>query len=88
MAGNHGGGLSIPEALYAKEIGKLVLDYLKTQDVQGLAEQADTQAVALLTRIKAILDDSTLSDPECFWRIEAMVDAFHDAGIGLSRHDW
>ncbi len=88
MAGNSSDGLSIPEALYAKEIGKQVLDYLKAQDVQGLTEQVDTQAMALLTRIKAILEDSTLSDPECFWRIDAMVDAFHDAGIGISRHDW
>lgn len=51
-------------------------------------QQVDGAAVKLLERIKAILDDDALDDPECFHRIDAIVDTFHEAGIPTSRHSW
>ncbi len=46
------------------------------------------EAVELLEKIRAILDDDSLSDPECFHRIDAMVDSFQTAGVPTARHDW
>ena len=40
------------------------------------------------SEIKAILDDDTLEDPECFHRIDAMVGAFGAKGLYTPRHDW
>ena len=72
--------------LYANAIGQEVLRYLKTCDPSFLAEQAERSAVALLGEIQQILNDDTLGDPECFYRIDEIVSAFHRAGLSTSRH--
>lgn len=42
-----------------------------------------------LERIQAILKDDSLTDPECFQRIEAIVRVYEDLGGGAgSRHDF
>lgn len=42
-----------------------------------------------LRQIKAILEDDSLDDPECFLRIEAIVQAFEALGSGCgNRHDF
>ncbi len=40
----------------------------------------------LIEQIRDILNDDTLTDPECFYRIEALVDAFADVGLYTTRH--
>lgn len=42
--------------------------------------------VQLLRRIKEILDDEALDDPTCFQRIDAIVSAWHEAGLETDRH--
>ncbi len=79
---------TVPETLYAKAIGKQVLDFVRSGDPKKFAEQANSEAVLILEKIRAILDDLSLDDPECFQKIEAIVDTFHDAGISTVRHDW
>ncbi len=79
---------TVPEALYAKAIGKQVMDFVRSGDPKKFAEQADSEAVLILEKIRAILDDLSLDDPECFQKIEAIVDVFHAAGISTVRHDW
>lgn len=74
---------TVPEALYAKAIGKQMLDFLKNCEPQKFAEQASGEAALILEKIRVILDD-----PECFRKIEAIVDTFHDVGISTPRHDW
>lgn len=37
--------------------------------------------MTLIARIKAVLDGETLDDPPCFFRIEAIVEAFQTAGL-------
>ncbi len=73
--------------MYAKAIGELALDYLESQGCPA-ADIVESRAVAALSQIREILNDENLNDPDCFERIEAVVDAFYDAGIGTSRHDW
>ena len=42
-----------------------------------------------LEQIQAILKDDSLTDPECFQRIEAIVRVYEDlGGGGGSRHDF
>lgn len=79
---------TVSEALYAKAIGEQVLDFLKREGLEKSARTADNDAAALLERVREILNDQTLSDLECFRRVEALVDAFGKAGIYTSRHDW
>ncbi len=79
--------LTVQESLWAKCIGQEVLNYVKSRGVD-VDRQVHDEAVALLEQIKAILDDDSLSDLECFHRIDAMADAFQTAGIPTARHDW
>ena len=53
---------------------------------QDLLESASYQ---VLCQIRGILQDDTLSDPECFQKNEAIVQVFEDLGSGCgSRHDF
>ena len=46
----------------------------------------ESNALSLLEEIRAILADDTLSDPECFYKIDEIVMAFYHAGVSLDRH--
>ena len=72
--------------LYAAAVGKLALNYIGTLPSGVISELAERRAVALLGQIKAILDDETLDDPECFLRIDAIVGVFAQEGISTLRH--
>ena len=42
-----------------------------------------------LQKIKTIIEDDSLEDKECFYKIEEIVSAFEDIGcVGLGRHDF
>lgn len=80
---------TIFEEVFANLIGKKVLQYCKTQHMlDEAAQQVESEALAVLAQIKRTLDDETLNDPECFHRIEAIIDTFYAHGITTSRHDW
>lgn len=77
---------TVLENLYATAIGREMLHYLKDRGPDFWAERVESEAAALLGEIKAILDDPTLDDPECFQRIDGIVSAFHRAGLPTTRH--
>ena len=53
------------------------------------AELLEIQAVKMLEEIIAILRNDALSDPDCFQRIESIVDLFERNNISCgSRHDF
>ena len=55
-------------------------------DVQKLVETSCYQA---LEQIKAVLEDDTLSDPDCFQKIEKIMEVYEHLGSGAgSRHDF
>lgn len=87
MRSNQGNHSAVAEALWAKSIGREALDFIKSRGV-SMEQSVHDEAVILLEKIRAILDDNTLDDPQCFHRIEAIVDAFSDADIPTARHDW
>lgn len=77
----------ISEELYARAIGWEILKYTKEYNLHNLARQIDSDAVALLGEIKAILDDPALDDPACFYRVDALVRAFHRHSLTTDRHE-
>lgn len=82
--------IRVEDELYARSLGWEVLQFLKREEHQLLAlrQETDSEALRILEKIRCILDDETLSDPECFERIELIVKTFYANGIGTSRHDW
>lgn len=72
--------------LYAKAVGELILNYWEKIFPADIFQQTESDALSLIVEIKNILDDESLSDPECFYRIDAIVTAFHRAGIPTTRH--
>ncbi len=77
----------VAEALWAQAIGQEVLKVVKSRG-EDIDQKVKSEALELLEEIKAVLDDDTLDDPTCFYRIDAIVDIFGDAGISTTRHDW
>jgi len=81
--------LSIEEEFAARAIGKEALKYLKqTWTPERLHREAESRAVKALEEIRRVLNDDVLDDPECFQRIEAILNAMESNGIYSTRHDW
>ena len=80
--------MELYEELLGKQIGMSILNFIKTLqidtiDCKGIVELASLSA---LRRIKAVVDDDSLSDFEC---VEKIVLIFEDIGSsGGSRHDF
>lgn len=73
------------ESLVAQAIGRAAMDCM---DREALLEEANSTALALLEEIREILNDDRLDDQECFYRIDAIVSAFHRCSMDVSRHDF
>lgn len=55
----------------------------------GAAEIVESAAYRALAQIKAILEDDSLRDEECFYKIEEIVHVFERLGSGCgNRHDF
>ena len=82
--------LSIAESLYAQILGRELLNHLKDEESNVLQriKELDSKAVQILEEIRAILDDDTIDDPECFERIDRLVSLYNRNDIGTVRHDW
>lgn len=77
------------EALVAQAIGREVLRYLRQEEpLKRIAEESESKAVQVLREIQAVLDDDTPEDPECFQRIDAIVDLYNDHHMYTPRHDF
>lgn len=81
--------LTAQEELAAQAIGLEAMRYLKDgETIRKIAAETESRAMRALERIRRILNDDSLDDPECFQRIESILTALEDAGIFTSRHDW
>lgn len=72
--------------LCAKSLGDLIMMYCERISPADIFQKAESNALALIAEIKNILDDRTLSDPDCFQRIDMIVATFYEAGLPTSRH--
>lgn len=78
--------LSVADELWVRVIAQEMLKYARAAGEEAIARKADSEAVRILSEIKKALDDPSLDDPECFYRIDAIVDAFYQAGLSTQRH--
>lgn len=54
-----------------------------------LSSAFDNECYRALAQIRGIVQDDTLDDPECFFKIEEIVNTFEDIGSGGGgRHDF
>ena len=80
---------SLSKELLARAIGEYVVDHLDALVREALADLAERRAVGVLRQVKDILDDESLDDAGCALRVDAIVQAFYDAGLSTSRHwEW
>ncbi len=79
---------SVAEELCAKALGQEMLRFARAYQTHDLIQYINSRAVSLLADIRRILNDPALDDPDCFHRIDAIVDAFHRCGLSTSRHDF
>ena len=71
---------------YAKAIGDLALEYLESCTPFPTHMALLENALDLIAEIKEILNHTSLDDPACFARVDALVDAFYRAGLPVDRH--
>lgn len=74
--------------IYAKALGDLVVSYLEALGCYPVPDVVESRALDTLARVKAVLDNNALDDPDCFCRIEAIVETFYSTGLSTSRHDF
>lgn len=74
--------------IYAKALGDLVVSYLEVLGCSPVPDVVESRALDTLARVKAVLDNNALDDPDCFHRIEAIVEVFYSSGLSTSRHDF
>lgn len=69
---------------------QILLSHLLTTNFTALLERMmQDRCCQALKEIRAVLDDTSLEDPECFERIEQIVTIFEGLGSdGGSRHDF
>lgn len=83
-----GMSFEIAKNLCERAVVAMVSEYIGQLLPDDLFPIADSEALGLIVQIKDILDEEDTSDPECFRRIDAIVNAFAEKGIYTNRHDW
>lgn len=76
---------SASEELIAMAIGQAAMNCM---DRQFLVEVVNSTAMEILEEIREVLNDDLLDDPECFYKIDAIISALSRRGIEISRHDF
>lgn len=80
---------SIREELLAPMIGQEILKYVRREGfLEKLSQKAESKEHLMLEKIRQVLDDGDMEDPECFLRIEAIMAVFEEEGVSIFRHDW
>lgn len=75
--------------LFIKALEGQKVEVAFTNESFDLKESIESASVAALGRIREILKDTTLEDPECFKKIEAIVCEYEALGLDCGvRHDF
>lgn len=74
----------------AKSVRETLTIRISDEELYRLAQELSKEACCkALSDIRAVLDDDSLDDPVCFWRIEEIVRIYENLGAdGGSRHDF
>ena len=66
--------LTAQEEMTAEAVGLELMRYLRKEEtVQRIARETEKKALEALEKIRRVLDDDSLEDPECFRRIDEVV---------------
>lgn len=80
--------MELKREVIANYVGKLISDELRRMNID-FNNVVDTTSSIALTKIRDIVLDDTLDDPECFHRIEEIINVLDEAGIDYgTRHDF
>ena len=74
-----------------KELARIALNRPREAPIseEEMEHAKNTRAYRLLREIQKVLQEDTLQDPECFWRIEQLVCLFEKNGLSAGiRHDF
>ena len=69
-------------------------EQIKQNIEQSIEEESITKPFELrcyvaLNKIKSILEDDSLSDKDCFWKIEEIISVYEKMGVCVNfRHDY
>lgn len=72
--------------LYRQALGALMLKAGRAAQEEEIDRLAECSAVEILERIRKILNDESLNDPECFLKIDSIVSLFHENYMDTDRH--
>ena len=75
------------DELWVRVGAQEMLRHARASGERFMAGCVDSEAVRVLSEIKQVLDDPSLDDPECFYRIDSIVDVFYRAGLSIRRHE-
>lgn len=77
----------VADALAAWALGEVVFRALRTHESNlAIQTHVDSAALRALQEIQDVLNDLTLDDPDCFFRIEAVLDVFFRYHLPTVRH--
>ena len=76
-------------AAFEKQAGHMLSSDYAQNISETIKEIAETECFKALQKIKAVVEDDSLSDVECFYRIEEIVRIFEEMGSSAgNRHDF
>ncbi len=73
--------------LYRNAIGQAVVEYMQALTPNALAAHEESESTRILSQIVEIINDDSLSDPECFHYIAEIVQLLIANGIPVTRHE-
>ena len=81
--------MELYEEILANTLADVIVQHLKNDEGPALKQHIEGICYKTLEKIKAIIQDDSLNDAQCFMKIEEIVCAFEEIGSsGGSRHDF
>jgi len=80
--------MELYQEILANLLAEAILLHLKETNWLSLPQLVEGECYKTLQKIKAIVDDDSLDDAQCFMKIEEIVCAFEEIGSSGSRHDF
>ena len=78
----------VPEAIFHCNLGRQLAEYTKRLDWGDFMDGMGIYAVRILDRIYNVIEDDSLTDPECFEKIERIIRIFYEElDLSTKRHN-
>lgn len=76
-----------PTALYFSAVEKMVLEYMEKIPAIDIEKAMERKAISTLEKIRCILNDDTLNDTDCFYKIDELIMLFfRELEVRTNRH--